>query len=390
MKKTIVLASLGLFVPCAFAQSSVTLYGILDEGLQYLNNVNAPGGGGKKITLDSINGRSGSRWGFIGSEDLGGQLRAIFTLEGGININNGQMGQGGLLFGRQAFVGLASEKFGTLTMGRQYDPVYWDLEPFTMAYSGSTPFLHPGDNDNTGGSLRYNNSIRYQTLNYGGFKFDALYSLGGVPGNVTANSGYSVAATYTGGAFSFGGAYAYFKNPTGTPGQGLFTNTAAGATLLSGTFNSGYTSATAYQTAGVGAGYTIGNLSLNTSYTNVQYANLGQGFQSGAMARFNNFDFTVKYMWTPAFSTIGAYVYTKGEGVARANGQTVGNQHYNQVSLLADYLLSKRTDVYLEGAFQRASGTSSTGAPAVANIANLGDSSNNQQWVLRASYRHRF
>ena len=73
-----------------------------------------------------------------------------------------------------------------------------------------------------------------------------------------------------------------------------------------------------------------------------------------------------------------------------AAGTTVGGQHYNQVAILADYLLSKRTDIYGTVGWQRASGTSSTGAPAVADIDNLGDSSNNHQFLIRASLRHRF
>ncbi|WP_213301939.1 porin [Paraburkholderia sacchari] len=375
----------------AFAQSSVTLYGIVDEGVMFLNNTGGATGG-KKIFLDSTSGINGSRWGFKGSEDLGGGLQAIFTLEGGININNGQSAQGGTFLGRQAFVGLSSNKFGSLTFGRQYDSIIYFLQPLTSqgSQAGSAAFQHPGDLDNTGNSVRVNNAVRFMSQNYGGFTFGGEYSVGGVAGNVTANSGYSVGAAYSNGPFSFGAIYEYFKNPTSaTAGSGFFTDNANGSSQLAYSLNKGYASATAYQVIGAGAGYTIGSLSLATSYTNVQYGNLGAGF-AGATARFNNVDFTAKYMVTPTFAVMAAYDYLNGSGVTKTNGQMVGDQRYNQVSVMGDYFLSKRTDVYLEGAWQRASGTSSTGAAAVANIGSLGDSSNNHQFVVRAALRHRF
>ena len=125
----------------AYAQSSVTLYGIIDQGLMFVNNVGGPAGG-KRFTLDSTNGINGSRWGMTGKEDLGGGLRAIFTLEGGINVNNGQSAQGNTFLGRQAFVGLSHEAFGSLTLGRQYDMITYFLQPFTSqgSQAGSTPF----------------------------------------------------------------------------------------------------------------------------------------------------------------------------------------------------------------------------------------------------------
>ncbi|WP_205193149.1 porin [Burkholderia sp. Ax-1724] len=392
MKKTIMaLAVLGMMATEAHAQSSVTLYGIIDEGVQFLNN---SGGttGGKKVMLDSTSGINGSRWGFKGAEDLGGGLQAIFTMESGININNGQFAQGGTAFGRQIFVGLNSSKAGSVTFGRQYDAILYFLQPVTSqgAQAGSTLFIHPADLDNTGNSLRLNNSVRYMSPNFAGLTFGGTYSVGGVAGNTTANSGYSVGVAYSNGPILLGAAYEYFKNPTSaTAGSGFFTSNANGATVLAYTLNKAYASATAYQVFGGGAGYTIGSLSLTTSYTNIQYANLSGAF-AGGMARFSNVDAAAKYAVSPDLFVMAAYDYLKGASVTQANGQSVGNQHYNQVSLMTDYFLSKRTDVYLEGAYQRASGTSSTGAGAVANIGNLGDSSNNHQFAIRAALRHRF
>jgi predicted porin len=391
MKKSLTFASLMLALPCAYAQSSVTLYGILDQGVMYVNNVGGATGG-KRISLDSTNGINGSRWGMTGKEDLGGGLKAIFTLEGGINLNNGQMAQGNTFFGRQAFVGMSHETFGSLTFGRQYDMILYFLQPFTSQgpQAGSTAFQHPGDIDNTGNSLRVNNAIRYMSSNFAGLTFGGEYSVGGQAGNVTGNSGYSVGANYSMGALSLGAAYAYFKNPTSaTAGSGFFTGNANGANFLANSLNSGYVSASAWQVVGAGAGYTIGSLSLTAAWSNIQYAGLHGNF-NGSMARFNNYDFTARYMATPSLALAASYDYLNGAGVELANGKTVGNQHYNQVAILTDYFLSKRTDVYMEGAYQRATGTSSTGSSAVADIGNLGDSSNNHQFVVRVALRHKF
>ncbi|WP_279388590.1 porin [Paraburkholderia sp. BL9I2N2] len=106
----------------AHAQSSVTLYGILDSGVEYVTHAAKQGSG----TLFRVNtgNRINSRWGFTGKEDLGGGLRSIFTLESGFATNNGTLQQGGRLFGRQAFVGLESDRLGAVMAGRQMTPMY--------------------------------------------------------------------------------------------------------------------------------------------------------------------------------------------------------------------------------------------------------------------------
>ena len=99
--------SVALAATAAHAQTSVTLYGLIDAGITYTNNV----GGSSRVALASGN-ISGSRFGLRGTEDLGGGLKALFVLENGFNVNNGTLGQGGRMFGRQAYVGLSSNSFG--------------------------------------------------------------------------------------------------------------------------------------------------------------------------------------------------------------------------------------------------------------------------------------
>ncbi|RFU44674.1 porin [Paraburkholderia sp. DHOC27] len=390
-KSVFTVAVAGAAIPCAHAQNSVTLYGVLDEGLMFLSHTGGAAGG-KLITVDSVNGMSGSRWGMTGSENLGGGLHAIFTLEGGVNLNTGQAGQGGTFFGRRAFVGLGSDQYGTLTLGRQYDEILYFIQPLTSVGSqaGSTAFAHPGDLDNTANSLRANNAVQYISASYGGFTVGGEYSLGGQAGDVTANSGYSMGMSYANGSVRLAVAYEYFKDPTSTTaGTGFFTGNANGSTSLRNSLNNGYTSALSYQVIGLGAGYTVGTVSLATAYTNIQYGNMNAGF-NGQSAHFNNLDFSIKYLPSPAVSLSAAYDYLKGESVTTSSGVKIGNQHYNQFSLMGDYLLSKATDVYLEGAYQRASGISSTGGSAVADIGNVGDANGNHQFLFRVGLRHLF
>ena len=369
-----------------YSQSSVTMYGEIDEGLHYQSNIN----GGKTVYTDSLDGIDGSRWGVTGAEDLGGGLRAIFTLESGIDVNSGKLAQGGTQFGRQAFMGLSSATLGSLTLGRQYDMVWYFPEFLAGAAAvGDVNSAHPGDFDNVGNSVRFNNSVRYMSPVYRGLSFGAEYSLGGVPGDFTSTSGYSLGVGYTQGGLQAGAAFDYFKHPTSAPGTGWFTAYASGFNLLASSLNQAYQVAQAYQDAVIAATYTIGNAAISGSYSNVQYANLGQTFSNGT-AVFNNFDLGFSYRFTPFLSAGVSYDYMIARSVTTSGGAVVGNQHYNQVAFLADYLLSKRTDVYFSGGWQRASGTSSTGQVAVADIGGLGDSSSNTQSLFRVAIRHRF
>ena len=106
----------------AAAQSSVTLYGIVDAGVTYRSNERVGSAGAYTGHSSVGHDRQPVRQplGIKGSEDLGGGMRALFVLENGFDITNGTSGQGGRQFGRQAFVGLGSDRYGTVTLGRQY------------------------------------------------------------------------------------------------------------------------------------------------------------------------------------------------------------------------------------------------------------------------------
>jgi len=378
-KSSLAIVSLLAFAGTAHAQSSVTLYGILDEGIDYITNHS----GGKQVELDATNGISGSRWGLKGTEDLGGGLKAIFDIESGVNVNTGAFNQGSTPFGRQVWVGLSSASVGTLTLGRQLDSVSAYVEPIAWAASaGDAWAAHPGDLDNLENSVRVNNAIRYASQSYGGFTFGGELSLGGQPGALSEGSGYSVGAAYNNGPLKLGVAYEYFHTPNT---DGALVDNVSGASAMADSLNSGYITAQGYQIITAGGAYTFGPATLDVAYSNVQYRNI-TGL-ADATATFNDAELGLKWQLTPAVYVGGDYNYTKGNSLSGGN---LGNQHYNQFSLITDYALSKRTDVYLVGTYQRAAGTNSKGQSAVADITNFGDASGNNQALIRAALRVAF
>jgi predicted porin len=399
MKKTLIaLAALGSAAGAAQAQSSVTLYGLVDVGLNYTSNV-----GGKRLYNTTSGVEQANRWGLRGMEDLGGGLSAIFVLENGFNLNTGALGQNnpgssqGLEFGRQAYVGL-SNAYGTVTMGRQYDSVVDFVGPLATGnqWLGNNA-SHPGDLDNFSNLYRVNNAIKYASPSIHGFKFGGLYSLGGVAGDVTRNQLFSLGASYVSGPLSVAAAYLNSRNPN----LGFFGNngasTAATATssFIPSPVYSGFASAHTYQVIGVGGAYAIGATTIGATYSNVQFMGLGDttsgpnvsGFTGKAI--FNNAEVSFKYQATPALVAGVSYDYTNGSSVSSSTGPTGGSK-YNQFAAGADYSLSKRTDVYIVGVYQKASGTDSRNMSAVAVINNVSPSNSDTQAVVRVGLRHRF
>ena len=364
----------------AHAQSSVTLYGVLDDSIQYVNNINVSGSNKSSFGLAAGN-LQGNRWGLKGTEDLGGGLKVVFQLENGFSPNSGALGSyngTSKLFGRQAFVGLASDQFGTVTIGRQYDPVVDLVQAVTADnYWGST-FTTPSDVDNNDNSSRTNNAIKYTSQTYAGFQFEAMYAFGGVAGSTGSGQTWSGAATYANGPFSVAAGYIRMDNADTLAGRN-----GGWAGTSDGTFNSinlPYVTAKSIGIASIGAQYVIGPITTGLRYSNAQYkpdASSAAGFTS--TERYNVGAGFVNYQLTPAALLGLGYTFTHGSG----NGESAS---YNQISLGGDYNLSKRTDVYLVGAYQRASGTG-----AVASVADYDDeSASNSQAIVSLGIRHKF
>ncbi|HEY4295514.1 MAG TPA: porin [Paraburkholderia sp.] len=390
MKKNLLLAAalLASGASVAHAQSNVTLYGVIDEGLNYITN----SGGHPLYNMTSA---VVSGWGVTGAEDLGGGYKAIFKLESGFELNSGALGQGGLIFGRTAYVGMSSP-YGTATFGRQYDVVEDYVAPLAaLSVFGVYTMGHPGGVDDINHTNRINNVLRYESLDLRGFRFAAMYSLGGVAGSFSQNSVVGLAGRYVHGPFTAAAAYLRAKDPNnsvwGSVGDAGSKSPLTGGYFVSPVY-SGYASANAYQVIALGSAYRFGATTLGAVYTNTRFEDLGtlntgklNLFNYHGDARFDSVELSVRYMATPAAILGAAYNYTWSDG-PRAN---IG-AHYHQVSVMGGYLLSKRTELYLGVVYQRAGGTDSTGKPASASIIGLTASSSNTQTAVRAGLRVRF
>ncbi|WP_027214579.1 porin [Burkholderia sp. WSM2232] len=381
---TLSLALLGA-TGVAHAQSSVTLYGLIDESIQFAHNtVDATGANKNQVGLVAGN-LQGSRWGLKGTEDLGGGLKAIFQLENGFDPNNGRLGQGGRMFGRQAYVGLTGDQWGTVTLGRQYDPLVDLVQPLTADnYFGST-FTTPGDVDNNDNSSRTNSAVKYTSPVWGGFQFEGMYAFGGVAGATGAGQTWSGAATYATGPFSIAAGYFRAENPhTTVPTRAGWGSTSDGT--FDNQINGAYAAAKSIGIASVAIQYVAGPFTANARYSNAQYKPDAQsGF--GSTEKYNVAGAYLGYQATPALLVGVGYTYTKASGDASAT--------YHQVSLGGDYNLSKRTDIYLVGAYQHASGDqrAANGAlvSAGAAVGSYGyNSASSSQEVVSLGIRHKF
>jgi predicted porin len=357
-KKMIALTVTAAVALPVHAQSSITLYGVLDEGINYTNNA------GDKSAYQLESGYAqGSRWGLKGSEDLGSGLKAIFDLENGFDVNSGALGQGGRMFGRQAFVGLTAANYGTVTLGRQYDSVVDYLAQSTANGSwGGYLLSHPYDNDNTDNSFRVNNTVKYTSPDFSGLQFGGTYSFSNDT-NFANNRQYSLGGQYTNGGLLVTGAYLQANGP------GLTANGAI-ATL--------------------GFAYTNTNVGEPSATDTSVYVGTITPPNGGTMTalKFQNFEINGKYQFTPAFFVGVQYVYT-----AATMDATSGNENpkYHTFGLMADYNLSKRTDFYFQAAYQKVAGDKTDTVLDDAYIpGSAGVSSNSNQFAVRAAIRHKF
>ena len=190
MKKTLFVTALfAALSGVAQAETSVTLYGLIDTGVGYQR---VKGDGYHESKFGMTNGvSSGSRWGLRGSEDLGDGLSAVFTLESGFNSANGQSGQSSRLFGRQATVGLKSSSWGLLEFGRQTNiasKYLGSIDPFGASYGQA----NIGVAFSAANTVRYDNMVQYATPSFGGFQAGIGYSFN-VADTTSAQTGFKTA-----------------------------------------------------------------------------------------------------------------------------------------------------------------------------------------------------
>lgn len=380
MKKKLAIAAAvaATFATASYAQSSVTLYGIVDAGFTYTTNVN----NSANYALTSGNIQA-SRWGLRGVEDLGGGLKTIFTLESGFNVANGQ--QNGGLFNRQSFVGLTHGQYGTLTFGRQFDSMIDYIGPMTAVGTwGGNYMAHLMDNDDLNGTFSLNNSIKYTSPNLSGFQFGGLYAFSNNANGFAVNRAYSAGMGYTYQGLRLGAAYTQINGAdagsTGAvQGSPLVSTFGVGSGIIGG-----INANNRQRNWGAGASYVYGPMVGGVVFTQ---SRLNDSF--GNSVRFNNIEGNFRYNLTPALGIGAMYTYTNANGsMLDANGSN--SAHWHQFALQADYALSKRTDVYLEGVGMWGAGQNGVGITQVGYQGNDNFSSSKNQGIVTTGIRHRF
>jgi predicted porin len=370
------------------AQSSVTLYGVIDEGINYTNNAHtAAGTKGSQLAL-ADNQVYGSRFGLKGSEDLGGGYKAIFQLENGFHPSSGNLGQGGRLFGRQAYVGLSSNRFGTLTLGRQYDPTVDMFSDLTASGGWEGNFgAAPFDNDNADWDFRVDNSVKYVTPTYNGLSGEFMYGFSNTAGGLADNRLYSAAAQYRNGGLTAAVAYMKIDNP------GLGSNGAVSAneTVFTGSSQQDIDAGVNYKLANVLVGLTYSHTSIDSptanSYLTLPIAPANGG--TWTSWKFDNFGINGQYFFQPNLWLGAAYTYTLGN-----LDTTLGNYSpkWHTASLMLDYDLSHRTSLYMQCAYQHvaSAGTGTQFDNAQVFVGSADPSTSANQLVYRVGMVHKF
>ncbi|WP_043284850.1 porin [Paraburkholderia oxyphila] len=298
----------------AHAQSSVSLYGIVDASLLVTSRTRDSASGANDGTRVSLtdSGLSPSMFGLTGKEDLGGGLVAEFKLENGLNIaNGGYNNSNGNLFGRQAWLALHGG-FGEVKAGLQYSPFFlalYDLDPRGCPEFGSglVPYL-----DNVVGTGVFNaNALTWTSPALAGFQGRAMIALGGEAGNFQAGRQYSLSLRYDNGTLAVEGAF-YDGNGGGTVATPLPTTVPfVGRTL--------------------GASYKIGSLTAKASFASYKVAG---GFSN------NVYGGGLDYFVLPQFDVNGGAWLT-------SDRHDTGN-HSILAAVGANYLLSRTTTLYAQ------------------------------------------
>lgn len=369
-----VAAALLLASAGACAQSTVTLYGTLDEGLNFTNN--ARGNSAYQITGSDV---ATSRWGVKGSEDLGGGLHAVFDLSSAFALESGQLTYGGRLFGYQSYVGLESDKLGSLTIGRQYDSISDTVG--MLAATGNWAgylFAHPIDNDDLDGTYHASNSVKFTSNTYGGFSGTALYGFSNQARGFAQNRIFTAGLNYTYSTLTVAAAYADLSSP-GTTANGAVASDDMGFVAAN------------QKTYAVGANYGIGNATLGAVYTHVALEQPSASIYLGDLPlsslHFDNAEFNVRYNVTPELMLGGMYTYTRAMVDQGGNDSSL---HWNQLGLMAQYSLSKRTQLYTQVVYQKVSGTSGTPLDFAYIPGSADLSSNSHQIAARIAILHSF
>jgi len=331
MKKALVAAALmAAGVVTAHAQSSVTLYGRLDAGIEYMNGLQ----NGHQVRAESGDWGT-SLWGLKGTEDIGGGNKVLFKLENGFGLMNGAAQ--GNLFNRWATVGLSNANYGTFTMGRMLfiSNGVWDFDPFGQS-SWSSASLVRGRN-----WPQSSNNFAYQSPKWGGFDFYGQYALSNATswnGNGTTTQGREggLQLTYTSPLFQVRGIYDEIRNPAngGLAGaDGAFS------------FSREYTAA---------VNVFLGQFKVQGAYQAIRTSG-ATGIAAGTPTSLDHEWGGITWQATPAAAAIAAVYHVNGNnGAGNATIYSVGGS----------YNISKRTLFDIQIATVRNSSTANYGLNA--------------------------
>ena len=300
MKKSLIALAVMAAAGAASAQSSVQLYGIADV---WFGSTETGVGAAKLKQIGLTDGGvDGSRFGLMGSEDLGGGLKAIFTLEQGFALDTGVAASG---FNREASVGLAGN-FGTVKLGKQFNAFDDVSGAAATVFDGA---LTPMNNVFYSGAFAStdNNTVKYISPSFSGFSGSVSYGFGeNKTATVDATNNYALAGQYANGPFAAGIGYAVVDK--GALGEDKATR--------------------------LNASYNFGVATLKGSYGFVDFSGVGAG-------EANEYEIGVDYPVASNLILSAGYAFAE-----RENNAGVKTQERNGFGLAAAYLLSKRTTAY--------------------------------------------
>jgi len=386
MKKSLLAAAVLSAVSFGAHADGVELYGLLDAAVisvsngasidpQFPSSYKIVGGAVSTSITTSVTGLasgglSGSRWGIKGSEDIGGGLKGIFALESGINVADGQILNGhasrsdsgtssggsstnGQLFGRQAWVGLKDAELGEIRLGRNYSLMYDVYGDYAVAQNAQL-FSATGNSGTLGGggglteNLRLDNSVKYVGKN-GNVNYAAVYKFGNTAGSTSHGTAYSAQVGYTTDTF---GVQAVYMGSTDTVSTisataALMVNSNSYLLAAKYKFNDSLTGKVSYQRFNIQNPSDSVVSTDNVYYTYAVTTSVRTLGSAGASLSSIGIDYRIsdKLGLYVGYSTLN----NDANVLLKAGNAATSSSNENHASLLLDYNLSKRTDVYVAG-----------------------------------------
>jgi predicted porin len=346
------LAVLMVIAPAAYAQSSVTLYGVLDSGLLYQTTAAASFAPNARNLGHTWQLKDGgifsSLWGLKGSEDIGGGYKVNFRLQGSFTSTNGKPGLSDTpgvtaLFNQYASIGV-SGPFGTIDAGRQIVPMIYamaDTDVRGAQYFGSilTAWLGlnqaagwPGTNTNAPiGALYDSNALVYTSPKFYGATVALEFAPGGTPGHFQGGTRESAVLKYSNYGFNL--AAVYYNGHDTDPYPANYPS--APAVPATGVANNRF-----YY---VGALYTVNGFSMSASYS------IGKNPAKSSVDDFEMISGGLGYQVNPFLKVTSGYYYLKDRNHAE--------NHSSEIALGAEYSLSKATRAYAQVGYVNNKGT---------------------------------